>query len=116
MEGVAAWIAGYCDELVQVDDRGDSALAEALSANGVRVIGADPSRGLDAAFALATYHPRNVLGVHLDDECVIEILGCVTVDRFFHIPAFEADWPTGWKATLSEYGVVVERCDANEST
>jgi len=114
MESVASWIAGYCDELVHVDDHGEATLAEALASKGVRVIGADPSRGVDAAFALATYHPQNVLGVNLDDESVIEILSCVMVERFFHVPAFEADWPSGWKATVSEHGVVVERCD--EST
>ncbi len=111
MEGIAAWIAGECDELVQVDDRGDTALAEALASKGVRVIGADPSRGLDAAFALATFHPTNVLGVNLEDETVIEVLNCATVERMFHVPAFDADWPTGWKATVSEHGILVERCE-----
>ena len=111
MEGVAAWIASYCDELVQVDDHGEATLAEALASNGVRVIGADPSRGVDAAFALGTYHPQNVLGVNLEDESVIEILNSVTVDRFFHVPAFEADWPIGWKATVFEHGVLLERCE-----
>jgi hypothetical protein len=111
MEGVAAWLAGFCDELVQVDDGGDATLAEALASKGVRVIGADPTRGLDAAFALATYHPQNVLGVNLNDETVIEVLNCVTVERFFHVPAFDADWPHGWKSRVFEHGVVVERCE-----
>jgi hypothetical protein len=111
MEGVAGWIAGFCHELVQVDDRGDATLAEALASKGVRVIGADPARGLDAAFALATYHPRNVLGVNLEDDTVIEVLNCVTVERLIHVPAFDADWPRGWKSTVFDHGVVVERCE-----
>lgn len=112
MEDVSAWIAQYCDEILQVDDGGDATLAEALASKGVRVIGTDASRGFDAGFALQTFHPLNVLGVELRNETILEVLNCVSVERLFHIPAFEAELPRGWQAAVSEHGVILERCQA----
>ena len=105
------WIAGVCDEVLQVNDGGDMTLADSLAGRGVRAIATDVSRGLDVNFALQTYHPRNVLAVNPDDETCIEILSCVSVERFFYAGTDAPEAPEGWTETPSVHGMLYQRKD-----
>ena len=104
MEGLSAWIASVCDDVLHVNDGG-----AALELEGVHVTSTDPSRGFDINFALQTFHPKNVLAVHPDDETCIEVFSCVAVERFFYVGTDAPLAPEGWTETPSSHGILYER-------